>query len=68
MAKESRRFALENSDLEGVNRAYENMPDETRNKIRENSSRFRWDNMLDWNRRCVDELKEIAAAKAGAAR
>ncbi len=68
MAKESRRFALENSDLEGVNRTYENMPDETRNKIRENSSRFRWDNMLDWNRRCVDEIKEIAAAKAGAAR
>ncbi len=69
MAKESRRFALENSDLDGVNRTYENMPDETRNKIRENSSSFRWNNMLDWNRRCVDDLKEIAAsATAGAAR
>jgi hypothetical protein len=69
MAKESRRFALENSHLEGVNRSYENMPDETRALIRENSSRFRWDSMLDWNRIFLDEIKAIAAsAKAGAAR
>ncbi len=69
MAKESRRFALENSDLEGVNRTYENMPDETRALIRENSSRFRWDNMLAWNRIFLDDIKGIAAsAKSGVAR
>ncbi len=62
MAKESRRFALENSELEGVNRTYENMPDETRVLIRENSSRFRWDNMLRWNRIFLDEIKEITAS------
>lgn len=68
MAKESRRFALENSHLEGINRSYENMPDETRTMVRENSSRFRWDNMLDWNRVFVDELKGIAAtSKSGVA-
>ncbi len=69
MAKESRRFALENSHLEGVNRSYENMPDETRTIIRENSSRFRWDNMLDWNRAFLDDIKSIAAtARTGAVR
>lgn len=62
MAAESRRFALENSHLEGFNRAYENMPDETRTLVRENSARFRWGNMLDWNRTFVDEIKTIAAS------
>lgn len=69
MAKESRRFALDNGHLEGVNRSYENMPDETRTLVRENSARFRWDNMLAWNRTFIDEIKSIAAsAKAGAVR
>jgi len=66
MAKESRRFALENDHLDGVNRAYENMPDETRAKVRENSARFRWDSMLEWNRIFLDEIEEIAAAKSKA--
>ena len=69
MAKESRRFALENSHLEGVNRTYDNMPDETRTLIRENSSNFRWGNMLDWNRIFLNDLKNIAStAKTSAAR
>jgi thiol-disulfide isomerase/thioredoxin len=61
MADETRRFAQENPDLEGVNRSYENMPDETRTAVRANSSRFRWDNMLAWNRIFIDELKELAS-------
>ncbi len=69
MAKESRRFALENSHLEGVNRTYDNMPDETRTLIRENSANFRWGNMLDWNRIFLNDLKNIAStAKTSAAR
>jgi len=67
MAKETRRFALENSDLEGINRTVENMPEETQLKIRANSARFRWDSMLAWNRIFLDEIKSIAGgARVGA--
>ncbi|HEX3724110.1 MAG TPA: thioredoxin family protein [Nitrolancea sp.] len=67
MAKETRRYALENSDLEGINRTVENMPSETQAKIRANSARFRWDSMLAWNRIFLDEIKAIAGgAKVGA--
>lgn len=68
MAQETRRFAQENAHLEGINRAYNNMPDETRNTVRENNARYRWERMLEWNRWFLDEFKDIAArstAKAG---
>lgn len=61
MGEETRRFALANPDLEGANRSYENMPDETRTAVRANSSKFRWDNMLAWNRIFIDELKALAS-------
>ena len=61
MAKETLRFAQENSQLEGVNRTYDNMPDETRNAVRENNTRFRWGNMMRWDRMFLDELKAIVA-------
>ncbi|RIK47077.1 MAG: thioredoxin family protein [Chloroflexi bacterium] len=61
MAAESTRFARENAHLEGVNRTYDNMPDETRQAVRANSARFRWANMLEWNRIFIDELKAIVA-------
>lgn len=64
MATETRRFAAENTQLEGINRSYENMPDETRQAVRDNSSRFRWDNMLRWNRIALDELRAIAGDTA----
>jgi len=69
MAVETRRFAQENPQLEGVNRSYENMPDETRQAVRANSSAFRWGNMDAWNRIFVDELKALvtSGATAGAA-
>lgn len=61
MATETRRFAQENAHLEGINRTYENMPDATRQAVRENSSRFRWGNMDVWNRIFVDEMKALVA-------
>lgn len=64
MATETRRFAQENAHLEGINRSYENMPDETRQAVRANSSSFRWGNMDTWNRTFVDELKAIVASGA----
>ncbi len=59
MASETRRFAQENSDLEGINRSYEHMADETRQKVRENSARFRWDNMHEWNRIFLEDIKDL---------
>ena len=68
MATESTRFARENPRLEGANRSYDKMPDETRLAVRANSSRFRWDNMLEWNRIFIDELKTLVAGGVAAAR
>lgn len=62
MAQETRRFAEANPQLEGINRAYEHMPDETRQRVRENSSAFRWNNMLRWNRIFLDEIRALVAA------
>ena len=59
MAAESTRFARENPHLEGVNRSYDKMPDETRQAVRANSARFRWANMHEWNRIFLDELKAL---------
>lgn len=64
MAEESTRFQRENADLEGVTRSYDNMPDETRQKVRANAARFRWDNFDEWNGYFFDEVKEIVAGKA----
>jgi hypothetical protein len=64
MAKETRRFALDNSDLEGINRTVDNMPPETYAAVRANSAKFRWDNMLRWNRIFLDEIKSIAGGAA----
>ena len=68
MAEETRRFQQANPDLEGATRSYDNMPDETRQKVRANSSRFRWENMEAWNRIFLDELKAIVAGGVTAAR
>ncbi|HET9016663.1 MAG TPA: thioredoxin family protein [Thermomicrobiaceae bacterium] len=61
MAEETRRFASAHPEIEGVTRAYENMPEETRKAVSQNSSRYRWDNMLRWDRIFLDELRDIAA-------
>lgn len=61
MAAETRRFAEANPDLEGINRAIDNMPDETKQRVRQNSARFRWATMEQWNRLFLDEIKQIVA-------
>ena len=65
MAKETLRFAQENAQLEGINRTYENMPDETRTKVRENNANYRWGNMLRWDRIFLDDIKDLIAQGAG---
>ena len=67
-AGETQRFARENPQLEGANRSYENMPEETRLAVRANSSNFRWNNMLEWNRIFIDELKALVSGGVTAAR
>ncbi|ACZ37566.1 thioredoxin family protein [Sphaerobacter thermophilus] len=66
MARESRRFASENPDLPGINRSYENMPEETRKAVRANSARWRWETMDQWNRLFLDELRAIVEGGARA--
>jgi Thioredoxin len=68
MATESARFARENSHLEGINRTYDNQPDETRQAVRANSSRYRWESMDEWNRIFVDDLKALVGGGVAAAR
>lgn len=67
MAEETQRFAKANADLEGVNRSYENMPDETRQKVRANSSQFRWASMQEWNRIFLDDIKSLVESGQTAA-
>lgn len=70
MARESRRFATEHPDLPGINRSYENMPEETRKALYANSARWRWETMEQWNRLFLDELRALVegdSARAEAA-
>jgi hypothetical protein len=67
MAEETRRFAQANPNLQDVNRSYEHMSEETRNAVRANSSRFRWDNMDEWNAIFLRDIKAIIAGGAGTA-
>ena len=66
MATETLRFAKENPHLEGVNRTYEHMSEETRQAVRANSSNFRWSNMDAWNRIFIDDLKALITSGATA--
>jgi thiol-disulfide isomerase/thioredoxin len=68
MGEETRRFAQANPQLEGANRSYDKMPDETRTAVRANSSRFRWDSMAEWNKIFIDEFKSLIAGEVAAAR
>lgn len=68
MGEETARFARENPELEGANRSYDNMPEETRTAVRANSSKFRWDNMEAWNRIFLEEFKQLVSGGVAAAR
>jgi len=67
MSQESTRFQRENPDLEGVTRSYDNMPDETRQQVRANAARFRWDNFDEWNGYFFAEIQELVAGKTAVA-
>lgn len=70
LAAETRRFAADHPELEGVNRTYDRMPDATRAAVRANSERFRLTRTTEWVAALFDELATAArtAASAGAAR
>lgn len=60
MAAETRRFAAENAELEGVNRTYDRMPDATRAAVRANIEAFRATRTADWVAELFDELSAVA--------
>lgn len=66
MAQETRRFALAQPEIEGINRSYENMPDETRKAVSDNSRRYRWSNMQRWNRIFLDQARDVVAGESRA--
>jgi hypothetical protein len=68
MAEETLRFAKENAHLEGITRAYANMPEETRQIVRANSTNNRWSHMLEWNKIFLDEIKQLVAGGVASAR
>jgi hypothetical protein len=65
MAQETRRFAAEHPELEGATRSYQNMPDETRKLVSQNSARYRWAHMLEWDRIFLDEVRALVVNAAG---
>ncbi len=61
LAAETRRFALENPRLEGINRTYDKMAPETRAAVRDNSERFRDGNQAEWTSWLLEDLAAIVA-------
>jgi hypothetical protein len=62
LAAETRRFASENSHLEGINRTYDKMADETRAAVRANASAFRDSRQAEWTRWLFEDLAVIVAS------
>jgi hypothetical protein len=59
LAAETRRFAAAHAELEGVNRTYDRMPDETRQRVKENAERFRASQQVAWSTWLFEDLAEI---------
>jgi hypothetical protein len=59
LAAETRRFAQAHPELEGANRAYANMPAETKAAVLANSNRYRDTQQARWTRYFFDELAEL---------
>lgn len=66
MARETRRFAGEHPELEGATRSYQNMPEETRKHVLQNSNRYRWEHMLEWDRVFLNEVRAVVGDVIGA--
>jgi hypothetical protein len=61
LAAETRRFARENPQFDGINRTYDKMPAETRAAVKANSETFRDSQQAQWTRWLFDELSGIIA-------
>lgn len=59
LASETRRFAGEHPELEGINRTYDKMAPETRAAVRANADRFRDSRQAEWGRWLFEDLSEI---------
>jgi hypothetical protein len=69
LAAETRRFAASHPELEGVSRAYANMPPATKEAVRANADRFRATQQAGWTRWLLEDLAAIIAsgrARSGA--
>lgn len=66
MAAETRRFAAEHSDLEGIHRTYDRMPVETRAAVRANVERYRQTRTADWVAALFNELAIVGQSKVAA--
>jgi hypothetical protein len=62
MAVETRSFAKEHPELEGVNRSYERMPPETKARVRSNMDHFRASQQSVWTRWLLEDLGNLVAA------
>lgn len=66
MAAETRRFASENSDLDGINRAYANMPEETKQAVSANVREWRASHQDQFVQILFDDLASIVQQPASA--
>ncbi len=64
MAAETRRFAHDNPQLEGVNRTYQQMPPETRAAVIENMERYRDSRSATYIEWLFEDLAAIASRTA----
>jgi hypothetical protein len=62
LAAETRRFASENPHLEGINRTYDKMADETRAAVRANSNSYRDSRQAEWTRWLFEDLAAVVAS------
>jgi hypothetical protein len=66
MAEETRRFAQENSHLDGIRRAYASMPPETRAVVSANIRTWREQHQQEFTRLLLEELALVAAGQPAA--
>lgn len=64
LSAETRRFARENPNLEGVTRTYDKMPPETRAAVRANADRYRDAQQTTWTRWLFEDLVTIVERRA----
>jgi hypothetical protein len=62
LAAETRRFARENPQLDGINRTYDKMAPETRAAVRANSNSFRDSQQAEWTRWLFEDLAAIVVS------